>query len=526
MGGAGAEKFLDELVIWRELAYAFVRFFPEHATASAIPEWARATLAEHAHERPPALEREMLAAGQTGDTFWDAAQLSLIRHGELHNNARMTWGKQLVRWAPRADDAYAFMMELNDRYALDGRSPVGYSGVLWCFGQFDHPVPLPSKGFGRVRARVTTETSTLVESTRFAARIAPPATGAKRRVAVIGAGLAGIVAARGLAAHGHQVIVFEKSRGLGGRTATRRADDRTWNHGAPAFAPTSRGVLENVDEWIRLGVVEPWEPTVSRAHRGVRTRMRSPFAGHLTAVGGMSNLARHVARGIEFRFSAAITRIDHDGERHSLLTEDGPRLGPFDAVVVTTPPVQASSLVSRLPALAHAIDAVPMSPRWVALAGFRGSTGCEDVVVIDDGGLAFATRLECAAGSSWTLRATDAWSRLNLDRDPAEVANELCEAFLRHTNFARPVSLVGHRWRYAFAERSEGSRCFVDEQSRIVVAGDWSVGFGVDAAFRSGRAAAGRLLGLFHAESCAIPSDDDSIRERDRARTAGPSLPG
>jgi predicted NAD/FAD-dependent oxidoreductase/deoxyribodipyrimidine photolyase len=524
VGGPGVEKYLDELVIWRELAYAYVRFFPEHATAAAIPEWAHATLAEHAHERPPVLEREMLTEGRTGDTFWDAAQLSLVRHGELHNNARMTWGKQLLRWAPRVDEAYAFVMELNDRFSLDGRSPVGYSGVLWCFGQFDHPVPEPTKGFGRVRARVTTEQSTLIESSRFAARVAPPASGSKRRIAVIGAGLAGIVAARVLEAHGHQVMVFEKSRGLGGRTATRRADDRLWDHGAPAFEVTAPWLRATIDEWVRLGIVEPWQPTVARASGGTLSRVRSPFVDHMVAVGGMNNLARHLARGLDCHFSTAITEIGFEGGSHALHTGDGPRLGPFDAVIVTAPPAQAAALVRRVSSMAGCIDAVAMSPRWVALAGFRGSTGSEDVLVIDDGCIAFATRRETSVGSGWTIRATDAWTRANLERSPEEVARELGARFLEHTAFARPVSVVGHRWRYAFAERTPVARCLIDERVRLVVAGDWCAGFGVEAALRSGREAAGRLLGLLHAEES--PVDPSVARAGSRARSASASLHG
>lgn len=524
VGGPGVEKYLDELVIWRELAYAYVRFFPEHATVAAIPEWAKATLAEHAHERPPVLEREMLTEGKSGDPFWDAAQVSLVRHGELHNNARMTWGKQLLRWAPRVDEAYAFMMELNDRFSLDGRSPVGYSGVLWCFGQFDHPVPEPAKGFGRVRSRVTTEQSTQIETSRFAARIALPATESKRRVAVVGAGLAGIVAARVLEAHGHQVMVFEKSRGLGGRTATRRADERLWDHGAPAFEVTAPWLRAQIDEWVRLGVVEPWQPTVARAFNGTLARMRSPFVDHMVAVGGMNNLARHLARGLDLHFGTPIESLAFDGTTHALQTPEGPRLGPFDAVIVTAPPAQAAALVRPVSSIAGCVEAIAMSPRLVALAGFRGSTGGDDVIVVDDGCIAFATRRESSSGSSWTIRASDAWSREHLERDSTEVARELSARFVAHTGFAAPSSVVGHRWRYAFAERTPVARCLIDERARLVIAGDWCAGFGVEAALRSGREAAGRLLGVLHASETA--TDPGLARAGGRTRSTTASLTG
>jgi predicted NAD/FAD-dependent oxidoreductase/deoxyribodipyrimidine photolyase len=506
VGGSGSEKYLDELVIWRELAYAYARFFPAHDTAEAIPAWAKATLAEHAHERPPVLEREMLAEGRSGDAFWDAAQISLVRHGELHNNARMTWGKQLLRWSPNAEQAYAFLMELNDRYSLDGRSPVGYSGVLWCLGQFDHPVPEPAKGFGRVRARVTTEQASVVETSRFAARIAPPAIPTRARVAVIGAGLTGVVAARGLEHHGHQVLVFEKSRGVGGRTATRRDERRQWDHGAPAFEVTAPWLRPRIAEWVRLGVVEPWQPTVARAESGTRTPMKSPFHEHVIATGGMSAFAKHLAAGLDIRAATTIDRVVYERGEHWLQRADGPRLGPFDAVIVTAPPAQSAALLREVTPIASCIASIPMAPRWVALAAYAKSTGPEDVLVFDDDALAFATRVEAPGGSCWTLRATEAWSRAHLEDSPEAVAAALGARFAEHSGFGAPTSAVGHRWRYAFAERTPIARALVDERVSVVVAGDWSAGYGVEAALRAGREAAGRLLGVLHAAH-ALPEE-------------------
>ena len=91
----GSEKYLDELLIWRELAYAFCFYRNDHDGTSALPDWAIATLGEHeVDERPAQLSWETLARGKTGDALWDAAQRSLLMHGELHNNVHMTWGKR------------------------------------------------------------------------------------------------------------------------------------------------------------------------------------------------------------------------------------------------------------------------------------------------------------------------------------------------------------------------------------------------------------------------------------------------
>ena len=123
-GGPGAEKYLDELLVWRELAYAFCFYRKDHESTSALPQWAVRTLtAREADARPALLDWETLARGKTGDSLWDAAQRSLLMQGELHNNVRMTWGKAFLNWTPDAATALRRMIDLNHRYALDGRDP-------------------------------------------------------------------------------------------------------------------------------------------------------------------------------------------------------------------------------------------------------------------------------------------------------------------------------------------------------------------------------------------------------------------
>jgi photolyase PhrII len=152
-GGEGAEKFLDELLVWRELSHHFCFRSEALESLDALPDWARDSLLEHqADPREQTFDWETLARGKTGNTLWDLAQRSLMRRGELHNNMRMTWGKAFLPWAQRASRALQLMIDLNHRYALDGNDPNSYGGLLWCMGQFDRAFP-PGPAFGKVRQR-------------------------------------------------------------------------------------------------------------------------------------------------------------------------------------------------------------------------------------------------------------------------------------------------------------------------------------------------------------------------------------
>ena len=138
--GAAYEKFQDEALTWRELAHNFVFFNRRHRTWDAVPAWARKELDDHhADPRPVIYSDRELEAAVTDNELWNACQRSLIRDGELHNYLRMLWGKAVLTWKRDPPDALRLLEHLNNKYALDGRDPNSYCGILWCFGKFDRP---------------------------------------------------------------------------------------------------------------------------------------------------------------------------------------------------------------------------------------------------------------------------------------------------------------------------------------------------------------------------------------------------
>ena len=153
--GSGGEKYRDELLIWRELSHHWCSkvALPQHWTA--IPKWARETLVDHEQDpREVRYHWHSLRWAKTNDDLWNLCQHSLNVHGELHNNLRMTWGKQIIQWTtPRK--ALLMVLDLNNRFALDGRDPSSYGGILWCFGLFDRPFSPEKDIWGSIRPRTT-----------------------------------------------------------------------------------------------------------------------------------------------------------------------------------------------------------------------------------------------------------------------------------------------------------------------------------------------------------------------------------
>lgn len=151
VGGPGAEAFLEELIVRRELAFNFVLHNPRYDAFAGLPAWAQDTLRRHALDPRPALySLEELEEGRTGDPLWNAAQAELRTTGRIHGYMRMYWGKQFLLWVHDPEEAFRLALYLNNKYALDGRDPASYAGVGWCFGLHDRPFP-ERRIFGKVR---------------------------------------------------------------------------------------------------------------------------------------------------------------------------------------------------------------------------------------------------------------------------------------------------------------------------------------------------------------------------------------
>ncbi len=147
----GADKFLDELIIRRELAVNFVYYNKDYDNFECIPPWAKRSLINHSSDKREYLyTREQLENAATHDKYWNAAQSQMVITGKMHNYMRMYWGKKIIEWTAPPEEAYQTIVYLNDKYELDGRDPNGYAGAAWCFGKHDRPWG-EREIFGKVR---------------------------------------------------------------------------------------------------------------------------------------------------------------------------------------------------------------------------------------------------------------------------------------------------------------------------------------------------------------------------------------
>lgn len=305
-------------------------------------------------------------------------------------------------------------------------------------------------------------------------------------IAIIGAGMAGLSAARRLADAGRDVVVFDKSRGLGGRMATRRAGDLAFDHGAQYFTARGPAFRAAVEAWRARGHAAAW------------------FGDGYVGTPGMTAPARALAEGMRIVPSCQVTDLHRAPDGWTVLDANGPVAvpgnGAFEAVVLAVPAPQALPLAASADVNFPAMEQAVYAPCWALMLAFAESTGLPDSDRRDEGAIAWIAHNASKPGRSAepetvVVHASPDWSRRNLEVAPEDAAARLLEEFRTITQIdATPLFVAAHRWRYALVERAAGEPCLWDAEAQLGACGDWCLGPRVEAAFDSGIAMADVLL--------------------------------
>jgi len=133
-------KFLEQLIVRRELAINFVHYNANYDAFQGLPQWAKKTITAHAEDqRSYIYSLSELENAQTHDVYWNAAQIEMVVTGKMNGYMRMYWGKKIIEWTKSPAEAFNITLFLNNKYEIDGRDPNGYAGIAWCFGKHDRP---------------------------------------------------------------------------------------------------------------------------------------------------------------------------------------------------------------------------------------------------------------------------------------------------------------------------------------------------------------------------------------------------
>lgn len=331
---------------------------------------------------------------------------------------------------------------------------------------------------------------------------------------VIGAGVAGLACARDLSRAGHEVLVIDKARGVGGRCATTRVDGQPVDFGPAFLHGSDDAFVEEVRSIQSATLIEDWPRRRRGAGKPCQHDAFLPTERRFAIAEGLTAFPKHLAQGLEVRLETRATTISLDEDTWTVALDGGASLRT-SSLILAMPVEQTLAFVwplvghsEELEAVAMLLDMVPSLPSLTVMAGY-GLDAPEpawDVFYPETtpGLLLVAHDSSKRAKPSFrtlVLQASARWSREHLEDPPESWAASLLEqaAGLIGPWVASPTWMRSHRWRYSRVDRGNELtgpvRFGLAGGASLGLTGDvFAPGGGIEAAYNAGRALAGRLL--------------------------------
>lgn len=304
-----------------------------------------------------------------------------------------------------------------------------------------------------------------------------------RKVAIVGAGIAGLACAAALGRRGFDAVLFDKGRRPGGRLSSLQLDGKTWDFGAQFLLPGEGAFAEQVAAWREAGLVAAWP--------------NGP-EGALVGVPAMSTLVAAQCDRHDVRFGALVQRTEQCDDGWHVSGPDWSE-GPFAALVIATPAEQAAPLLS-LHDLVMAREAATARshPCWTIMAAFAHPLPAVPSVLRERGSIAWASRDSSKPGRDgcecWVIQAGAEWTAANLECEREDIATRLLALFAAEArvDLPEPTFLKAHRWRFALPYGQTGKVPW-NPALRLGACGDWCNAGCIEGAWRSGTDLAARV---------------------------------
>ena len=321
-------------------------------------------------------------------------------------------------------------------------------------------------------------------------------------IAVIGAGLSGLTIAHTLKNQAN-ITIFEKSMGVGGRMATRRADPFHFDHGAQFFIVKTETFQTFIDPMIEQGVIQHWAARFAEFENKeiVAQRNWDQHYPHYVGAPGMNAIGKYLSNGLNIHLNTRVGSIQKDADHWSLFDDQSKHLGNFDWVISTVPAKQASELLSKAFTYHSQIKSVKMKGCFSLMLGFETPLALEfDAALVRGRDISWISVNSSKPGRDEAfcllIHSTNKWADEHIEDDRNEVLEYLCSETSRTISHdvTKATHKAIHGWRYANIEKQEDPSYFIDIDQKLGACGDWCIQGRIEAAFTSGLGLAKKIL--------------------------------
>ena len=312
-----------------------------------------------------------------------------------------------------------------------------------------------------------------------------------KKLAIIGAGLSGLSLAH-LLKDKAQISIFEKSRGHGGRMASRYREPFVFDHGAQFFTVKTKAFADFIQPMLDAGLIKPWHARFVEFKGEVRAwkKQWNSLYPHYVCIPGMHSMADKLAESVQVHLKTPIAQIKKQN-KWALYDQNNQCLGSFDWVITANPPLQAFELLNTNASYAGNLNKVRMLACFSLMLGFDQMMELDfDAALVRDKDISWISVMHSKPGrpASFGLlvHATNRWANEHLEEPEANITDHLVKTLASVLpNMPKPTHIDLHRWRYANIAKQKGERSFLDASGGLASCGDWFIQGRVEAAFES-----------------------------------------
>lgn len=322
-----------------------------------------------------------------------------------------------------------------------------------------------------------------------------------KKIAIIGAGLTGITIAQKLSSK-FSVTIFEKSRGIGGRIATKRANGFEFDHGAQFFTTREPSFKKYIEPMLADDIIKIWDARFAEfdASNIINTRTWGEDFPHYVGNFRMNNICKYLSKDLDIKLNTKIKSIIADNNWR-IFDENNTDLGIYDWVILTAPAEQTAELLPKSCKFAQAIQAIKMSACYSLMLGFTDKLNLNfDAAIIKNADISWISANNSKPGRppqpTLIINSTNEWANQNINAEQdwivTHLLNEVKKVTGQNLNYASCKIL--QRWRFANIDHQTNQNGFIDLDKKIAAGGDWCIQGRVESAFLIGKTIAEQIL--------------------------------
>ena len=314
-----------------------------------------------------------------------------------------------------------------------------------------------------------------------------------KKIAVIGAGMSGVVLAKKFSAL-NEVTVFEKSRGIGGRMATRRIDELHFDHGAQFFTAKSDEFKEFCQKAKDNNIIKEWKCRFAEIINGnINVQSHVDNESYFVAKPQMNSFCKYIGKDLNILLNKQIKFTNFDNNKWTLKTSKGELFGNFDYLFLAIPSHQAVNLIPESFKYFDTVSNIKMTGCFTLMLGFKENLNIGfDAALVKNSIINWisvnSSKPERPCGFSIVVNSDNQWANNNIEEDLEVVKEKMTTSLIEILNFDLNNNNYHniHRWKYANADFREGDKSLFDSNLNLGVCGDWLIGGKVENAFLSG----------------------------------------